>query len=70
MLPIAFCVVVGAVYGAYSGAGFFWYGLAGLVAPAALLWGGLIFFYCAVILGVFFGAWALLIFGFFWLVGR
>jgi hypothetical protein len=72
MLPIALCVVVGAVYGAYTGglSGFFWYGLAGLVAPAALLWFGIIVCYCALILGVYFAAWAAIIFGFFWLVGR
>lgn len=72
MLPIAVCAVVGAVYGAYSGglSGFFWYGLAGLVAPAALLWFGIVACYCALILGVYFAAWAAIIFGFFWLVGR
>jgi len=72
MLPIAFCVVVGAVYGAYSGglSGFFWYGLAGLVAPAALLWIGIIVCYCALILGVYLAGWAVIWFGFFWLMGR
>jgi hypothetical protein len=72
MLPISFCVVVSAVNGAYSGGlyGFFWYGLAGLAAPAALLWIGIIVCYCAVILGVFFAAWAAIVFAFFWLVGR
>ncbi len=72
MLPIALCVLVGVVYGAYSGglSGFFWYGLAGLVAPAALLWFGIIACYCALILGVYFAAWAVIIFAFFFLVGR
>jgi hypothetical protein len=71
-LPIACCVVAGAVYGTYSAGfwGFVWYGLAGLVAPAAVVWLGIVLCYCAVILGVFFAAWAAIIFGFFWLVGR
>lgn len=70
MLPIAFCVGVGAVYGAYSGglSGFFWYGLTGLVAPAALLWLGIIFCYCALILGVFFSAWAVILSVLWWLL--
>jgi len=69
---IVLCMFTGAVVGSYTG-GFatgIGYGLAGLVAPAALLWFGIIVCYCAVILGVFFAAWAAIIFGFFWLVGR
>lgn len=71
-IPIALCMVIGAVVGGYTAgySGFIWYGLAGFAAPAALLWIGIIVCYCAVILGVFFAAWAAIIFGFFWLVGR
>ncbi len=72
LFPILLCMVIGAVVGGYTAGfpGFIWCGLAGLVAPAALLWIGIIACYCAVILGVFFAAWAAIIFAFFWLVGR
>ena len=71
-IPILLCMVIGAVVGGYTAGfpGFIWYGLAGLVAPAALLWFGIIFALCAVILGVFFLAWAGIIAAFFFLVGR
>lgn len=71
-IPIVICALVGAVYGAYTNGfwGFVWGSLAGIAAPAALLWLGIVVFYCAVILGVFFAAWAAIIFGFFWLIGR
>lgn len=71
-IPIVLCMVIGAVYGGYTAGfpGFIWYGLAGLVAPAALLWLGIVLCYCAVILGVFFLAWAAIIAAFFFLVGR
>lgn len=72
LIPIVICMVIGAVVGGYTAgiSGFIWYGLAGLVAPAALLWIGIIVCYCALILGVYFVAWAAIIFAFFWLVGR
>lgn len=68
--PIALCTLIGAVYGGFSGSfsGFFWYGTAGLAAPAALVWLAIAFCYCAVILGVFFLAWAAIICGFFWMM--
>jgi len=71
-IPIVLCMAIGAVVGCYTAGfpGFIWYGLAGLVAPAALLWIGIIACYCAVILGVFFLAWAAIIAAFFFLVGR
>ena len=71
-IPIVLCMVLGAVYGGYTGglSGFFWYGLAGLVAPAAVVWLGIALCYCTVILGVFFAAWAAIIFGFIWLISR
>lgn len=71
-IPIVLCMVIGAAVGGYTAGfpGFIWYGLAGLVAPAALLWLGIIVCYCAVILGVFFLAWAGIIAALFFLVGR
>ena len=71
-IPIVLCMVIGAVVGGYTAGfpGFIWYGLAGLVAPAALLWVGIIVCYCAVILGVYLAGWAVIWFGFFWLMGR
>ncbi len=70
--PVILSMAIGAVVGGYTAGfpGFIWYGLAGLVAPAALLWFGIMVCYCAVILGVFFAAWAAIIFAFFFLVGR
>jgi hypothetical protein len=72
MLPILLCAVVGAVYGAVSNGlwGFVWGLIAGIVTPAAVVWLGIAFCYCAVILGVFFAAWTAIIFGIFWLVGQ
>jgi hypothetical protein len=71
-IPIVICMVIGAAVGGYMAGfpGFIWYGLAGLVAPAALLWFGIVACYCALILGVYFAAWAAIIFAFFFLVGR
>lgn len=71
-IPIVLCIVIGAVYGGHTGgfSGFIWYGLAGLAAPAAVVWLGIVVCYCAVILGVFFAAWAAILFSFFWLLGR
>jgi hypothetical protein len=70
--PIVICALVGAAYGAVTNGfwGFVWGLLGGIAAPALLLWLAVIVSYCAVILGAYFAAWAVIIFGFFWLVGR
>ena len=67
--PVAICALLGAAIGAYFG-GFqsaIWYGLAGMAAPAALIWLTAVLSYAAVYLLVFFAAWALLINGLLWL---
>ena len=68
--PVAICAPRGAAMGAYFG-GFqsaLWYGLAGLAAPAALIWLTAVLSYAAVYLLVFFAVWALLINGLLWLL--
>ena len=67
--PVAICALLGVAIGAYSG-GFqsaLWYGLAGLAAPAALIWLTAVLSYAAIYLLVFFAVWALLINGLLWL---
>ena len=68
--PVAICALLSVAMGAYFG-GFqsaLWYGLAGLAAPAALIWLTAVLSYAAVYLLVFFAVWALLINGLLWLL--
>ena len=69
-IPIVLCVVVGAVWGLTSGGlwGFIWGVLAGVLAPAFLVCFGAVISYAAIYLLVFFLAWAVIIFGIFWLI--
>jgi hypothetical protein len=67
--PVAICALLGVAIGAFFG-GFqsaLWYGLAGMAAPAALIWLTAVLSYAAVYLLVFFAVWALLINGLLWL---
>jgi hypothetical protein len=71
-IPIVLCTAIGSVWGAYSyGFGGFFLGVVlGASAPAWLLWLGICTGYALAIAGVYLAAWAAIIFGFFWLVGR
>ena len=62
--PVAICALLGVAMGAYSG-GFqsaFWYGLAGMAAPAALIWLTAVLSYAAIYLLVFFAVWTVLLY--------
>jgi hypothetical protein len=67
--PVAICALVGAAMGAYIDglSGLLLYGLAGMAAPAALIWLTAVLSYVAVYLLVFFAAWSVLINGLLWL---
>lgn len=69
---ILLCVLLGAVIGAWreGWSGLLWYGLAGLVTPAALLWLAAVLSYLALRIAVFFIVWLLLIEGVLWLLGQ
>ena len=69
-IAIAVCVVVCAAVGGYFYGlqGFIWGLLAGFAAPAGLLWLGIVVSYVAVYVTVLFMAWAVLFYGFFWLI--
>jgi hypothetical protein len=71
-LPVIFSTAIGSVWGAYSYGfgGFIWGAVLGASAPAWLLWLGICVGYALAIAGVYLAAWAAIIFGFFWLVGR
>ena len=67
--PVAICALVGAAIGAYIDglSGLLLYGLAGMAAPAALIWLTAVLSYAAIYLLVFFAVWAVLINGLLWL---
>ena len=69
-IAIAICVVVCAAVGGYFYGlqGFLWGLPAGFAAPAGLLWLGIVVSYVAVYVTVLFMAWAVLFYGFFWLI--
>ena len=69
-VAIAICVVVCAAARGYfyDLQGFLWGLLADLVAPAGLLWLGIVVSYVLVYVTVLFIAWAVLAYGFFWLI--
>lgn len=66
-IPIAISVVVCAAVGAanYGITGFFLGGLAGLLAPAALLWLAVLLVGIAIFIGIYIAAWVV-----FWAIGR
>lgn len=72
LVPVIFCTVIGAVWGAYSnGFGGFLLGvLLGASAPAWLLWLGIVVGYALVIAGVYLAMWVAIIFLVFWLLSR
>jgi hypothetical protein len=59
---IVLCVVLGAAIGAYRDgfSGFFWYGLSGIAAPAALIWLAVVVPYVLLYVAMVFAAWFLL----------
>ena len=59
MPAIVVCVVLGAGIGAYRDglSGFFLWGLAGIAAPAALIWLGVVLSYVAVYVALIFAVW-------------
>lgn len=67
--PVGLCTLLGVAIGAYIDGlgGSLLYGLAGLAAPAALIWLTAVLSYAAVYLLVFFAVWAVLINGLLWL---
>jgi hypothetical protein len=62
MPAIVVCVVLGAAIGAYLDgfSGFFWWGLAGIAAPAALIWLAVVVPYVLLYVAMIFAAWFLL----------
>jgi hypothetical protein len=63
LLPaIVVCVVLGAVIGAYRDgiSGFFWWGLAGIAAPAGLIWLAVVVPYVLLYMAMIFAAWFVL----------
>ena len=61
-IPIAICVVVCAIAGGvrWGITGFLLGGLSGVLAPAALLWLGVILLCIAIYLGIYIAAWAVI----------
>lgn len=71
-IPIAICVLLGAVIGGNRSGmeGLLWGVLGGIAAPAVLLWLGVVLAYVAVYMGAFIAAWAVILSGVYWLLGR
>ncbi len=68
---IAICVVVGALVGAsfYGLQGFFLGGLLGVIAPAALLWLGVMLVGAAIFIAIYAAAWAAIVAFLWWFIG-
>ena len=62
MPAVVVCVVLGAAIGSYRDgfSGFFCWGLAGIAAPAAFIWLGVVVSHVAVYVALIFAAWFLL----------
>lgn len=70
-IPILICVVVGALVGVsqYGLKGLFLGGLLGLIAPAALLWLGVMLVGAAIFIVIYAAAWALIVAFIWWFIG-
>lgn len=70
-IPIAICVVVGALVGPsfYGLTGFFFGGLLGVIAPAALLWLGVMLVGAAIFIAIYAAAWTAIVAFIWWFIG-
>ena len=70
-IPIVICVVVGALVGAsfYGLKGFFLGGLLGMIAPAALLWLGVMLVGATIFIAIYAVAWAAIVAFIWWFIG-
>lgn len=70
-IPIVICVVVGALVGPsfYGLTGFFLGGLLGVIAPAALLWLGVILVGAAIFIAIYAIAWTVIVASIWWFIG-
>lgn len=70
-IPVVICVVVCAGVGAvlYGFKGFFIGGLLGLIAPAALLWLGVMLVGAAIFIAIYAAAWAAILWFLWWFIG-
>ena len=70
-IPIAICVVVGALVGAsfYGLKGFCLGGLLGMIAPAALLWLGVMLVGATIFIAIYAAAWAAIVAFLWWFIG-
>ena len=70
-IPIAICVVVGALVGPsfYGLTGFFLGGLLGVIAPAALLWLGVMLVGAAIFIALYAIAWTAIVAFLWWFIG-
>jgi hypothetical protein len=68
-IPIALCVFIGSIAGATNAgfSGLITGGLLGVMAPAGLVWLGMLLVYIAIYMLVYFATWAVLIFVLCWL---
>lgn len=70
-IPIAICVVMYALVGAsfYGLKGFFLGGLLGMIAPAALLWLGVMLVGATIFIAIYAAAWAAIVAFIWWFIG-
>jgi len=70
-IPIAICVVVGALVGVsfYGLKGFFLGGLLGVIAPAALLWLGVVLVGATIFIALYATAWTAIVAFLWWFIG-
>ncbi len=62
-IPIALCVILGACIGAFQAGltGFALGGLLGALAPAGLVWLGVVLVHAAIVLAIYFACWAVIL---------
>ncbi|HEY5581219.1 MAG TPA: hypothetical protein VIK56_08655 [Rhodoferax sp.] len=70
-IPIVICIVVGALVAAsfYGLKGFFLGGLLGMIAPAALLWLGVMLVGATIFIAIYAAAWAAIVAFIWWFIG-
>jgi hypothetical protein len=62
-IPIVLCVILGACIGAFQAGltGFALGGLLGALAPAGLVWLGVVLLHAAIVLAIYFACWAVIL---------
>ena len=71
-IPVILCVVSGAAIGAYRDgwSGMLWYALAGVAAPAGIIWLCIVVGYAVILALAYVAVWTALIYGVLWIMSH